>query len=512
MANPFLPAGTAKLRGTLNGEMTITGDMAAPMFDGFLSFDSAAVKVAMLGTEFIFPDEKIPVDSNIVTFTDFGIRACNENPLTINGTVDLRHLSNVALDLDMNARHMQIVNSERARGADVYGKAFVNLDAKARGNMQRITVDADLTLLAGTNVTYVLPTTSSELTTRTDENMVKFVNFADPTTVVEADSVAPAMLMWVNADLKIEQGTVVNVDLNANGSNRVQIQSNGDLDFSMSPLNGMRMTGRLNIDGGFARYSVPPILSEKNFAFQNGSYVAFNGDVMNPVLNVKGIDVMKANVTQSGSDSRLVNFDVILSVTGTLSSMDVAFDLSTNDDITVQNELTSMSAEQRANQAMNLLLYGAYTGAGTKASTNLTGNPLFSLLTSQLNSWAANSIKGVDISFGIDQYDSTREGSTSTTTSYSYRVSKSLFNDRFKIVVGGKYSTDANADENFSQNLINDISFEYMLNRSGSMYVRVFRHTGYESILEGEITQTGVGFVLRRKLNNLFELIGIRRD
>ncbi|MDE5750668.1 MAG: translocation/assembly module TamB, partial [Duncaniella sp.] len=307
-------------------------------------------------------------------------------------------------------------------------------------------------------------------------------------------------------------GTVLNVDLNANGSNRVQIQGNGDLDFSMSPLNGMRMTGRLNIDGGFARYSVPPILSEKNFAFQNGSYVAFNGDVMNPVLNVRGIDVMKANVTQSGSDSRLVNFDVILSVTGTLSSMDVAFDLSTNDDITVQNELTSMSAEQRANQAMNLLLYGAYTGAGTKASTNLTGNPLFSLLTSQLNSWAANSIKGVDISFGIDQYDSTREGSTSTTTSYSYRVSKSLFNDRFKIVVGGKYSTDANADENFSQNLINDISFEYMLNRSGSMYVRVFRHTGYESILEGEITQTGVGFVLRRKLNNLFELIGIRRD
>ena len=46
-------------------------------------------------------------------------------------------------------------------------------------------------------------------------------------------------------------------------------------------------------------------------------------------------------------------------------------------------------------------------------------------------------------------------------------VSKSLFNDRFKIVVGGNYSTDANADENFSQNLINDISFEYLLALGG---------------------------------------------
>ena len=51
-----------------------------------------------------------------------------------------------------------------------------------------------------------------------------------------------------------------------------------------------------------------------------------------------------------------------------------------------------------------------------------------------------------------------------------------------------------------------------MLNSSGSMYVRVFRHTGFESILEGEITQTGVGFVLKKKLNTLWELFGIRRD
>jgi hypothetical protein len=85
-------------------------------------------------------------------------------------------------------------------------------------------------------------------------------------------------------------------------------------------------------------------------------------------------------------------------------------------------------------------------------------------------------------------------------------VSKTFLNDRFKIVVGGNYSTDADADENFSQNLINDISFEYMLNRSGSMYVRLFRHTGYESILEGEVTQTGVGFVYKRKLNSLRDL------
>ncbi|MBQ0069603.1 MAG: hypothetical protein KBT09_07610, partial [Bacteroidales bacterium] len=72
-----------------------------------------------------------------------------------------------------------------------------------------------------------------------------------------------------------------------------------------------------------------------------------------------------------------------------------------------------------------------------------------------------------------------------------------------KIVVGGEYATDASAEENFSQNLISDISFEYSLNNTGSRYVRLFRHTGFESILEGQITKTGVGFVMKHKVASL---------
>ena len=54
--------------------------------------------------------------------------------------------------------------------------------------------------------------------------------------------------------------------------------------------------------------------------------------------------------------------------------------------------------------------------------------------------------------------------------------------------------------------MINDISFEYMINRSGSMYVKLFRKVGYESVLEGEVTQTGVGFVYKRKLKSLRDI------
>ena len=146
-----------------------------------------------------------------------------------------------------------------------------------------------------------------------------------------------------------------------------------------------------------------------------------------------------------------------------------------------------MTAEQRATQAMNLLIYNTYSGPGTSTSSSLTsGNPLNSFIQKELNQWAQNNLKNIDVSFGIDSYDDTMNGGQGTRTDYSYKVSKTLFNDRFKVII--------------------DISLEYRLDKRDNMLIKIFRHTGYESILEGEVTQTGVGFVVRKKLLKLSEL------
>ncbi len=74
------------------------------------------------------------------------------------------------------------------------------------------------------------------------------------------------------------------------------------------------------------------------------------------------------------------------------------------------------------------------------------------------------------------------------------------------------YSTDS-ADDEIAQNLVSDVAFEYLLKQTQTinMSVRLFRHTGYESILEGEITEMGAGFVFKRHLENLKSLFRFRR-
>ncbi len=507
VANPFLPRGTAQLSGVLNGQMDVTGSPSDPQFNGYLDFDTTTVNVTMLGTPFHFSEDKIPVENNIVMFKDFSITGANSNPLFINGNVDLKSISSPLIDLSLTARNMQVVGSQRSRKSQAYGKAYINLDSKIKGSLSMLDIDASLNILPGTNVTYVMPDAVNTITSRSTQDMVKFVNFNDTTQVEETDTIGrSSMVMNIDAQLTVSTGTTIAVDLSTDGKDRVQLQSNGNLSYTQDYMNDQRFTGRLNISGGFVRYSIP-VMGEKLFNFQEGSYVAFNGDMMNPILNVIAEDNIRANVSVN-NNNRVVNFTVGLNVTGTLDEMNVAFDLSCPDDITIANELKGMTAEQRANQAMNLLISGTYRSGGTQTISggNAGTNALFSFLESQLNSWASSSIKGVDISFGINQYDKTVDGANTTTMNYSYRVSKSLFNDRFKIIVGGNYTTDAEADENFAQNLIADISFEYMLNRAGTMYVRLFRHTGYESILEGEITQTGVGFVYKKKIRRIGDI------
>ena len=371
-------------------------------------------------------------------------------------------------------------------------------------------MNANLDVLGTSDVYYTVAAAEAALQQQQQSDVVKFVNFNDTASVAAADSIAPMMATRITAGVTISPGTRVTVNLSSNGTDKVQLSPSGTLNYFQNYMGDMRLSGQLNLGEGMARYSVQ-VIGEKSFTFRPESYIRWNGPIMNPVLSIQAYDDLKINVNDGGN-ARLVPFTITLDVGNTLESPKVTFDLSA-EDMSIQNEIQGMTAEQRSNQAMNILLYGQYTGPNTKTqSGNLAESALYSFLTSKLNSWVANNIRGVDLTFGVNQYDQTRDGRNQQTTSYSYQVSKSLFNNRFKIVVGGNYSTDASADENFAQNILSDVSFEYILKQTNSlsMLVKLFRHSDYESVLEGEVTETGVGFVMKRRMENLKRFFRVR--
>lgn len=513
VANAFLGSDVMQLGGALNGDLKLTGSMGSPKLNGSIACDSVRMYIPMMGSSLKLYDDSISVADNLLTLNDVKIYGANSNPLTITGSVDARKFSDIRLDFAADASNFQLINNDRRAKSEIYGKIFLNLAAKAKGPMKHFDVNANLSVLNNTDVYYTISSAASQYAEAVSSDVVKFVNFNDTTRVVRADSVAPSIMsMRVNAAVNINSGAHACVNLSNNGVYKVTLTPSGSLSYYQNYMGDMSLNGQIKLGEGLVRYGFP-VLGDKTFNFNPQSYVQFNGNVMNPSFDIAATDKIKGGVTTSGGNSRMVNFLVELSATGTLSAPKVQFDLSTDDDISLQNELTSMSADQRSMQAMNLLITGRYEGNGMKSSNgNFVTGQLYGFLASTLNSWAAQTIRGVDLSFGIDQYASGSGGAKTTATSYSYQVSKSLFNNKFKIVVGGNYTADVNADENFAENLLSDVSFEYTLKQTNNltMLLKLYRHTGFESILEGEVTSTGVGFEMRRRLSTLKSLFKVR--
>ena len=508
-ANPFLPADMAQLQGFLNGEMQVGGSTSAPLLDGYLQMVGASANSKSMGASLNFPTSPIRVEKNVLRFDDYAITGANKNPLHIDGNIDFRDFAKINTDLHIFASAFQPVKAARSSKATVYGSVIADLDMRVGGPLDALKINGNVGLLTGTEVTYVMQDSPFALQQQ-ENNIVTFVSFNDSTEVAETDTLPSGALLGMDilVNINISPTVKMGVNLSPDGKNRIDLQGGGNLTYTMNALGDSRFSGRYTLSGGFVRYN-PPIISEKLFKIQDGSFVSWNGNIADPQMSITAVETVRTTITEDDKNSRQVNFDISIIIKNSLENLSVSFDLAAPEDLTLQNQLASLTAEQRASQAMSLLIYNTYTGPGTSTTrSDLLGNPLNSFLEKELNQWAQG-LKGIDLSFGINSY--TDASGINTRTDYSYRAAKSLFNNRVKVVIGGSLSPDDNADVNFKENFIDDISLEYYFNQRDNMYIKVFRHTGYESILEGEITQTGVGFVVKKQLVNLWELFRSRK-
>ena len=504
----FIPGRMVWLNGYANGEMTVSGTMDDPIMNGYIVGDSAYVNLPRYGSSLRLSEERIDVDNNTINFNNYKIFGLNNKAALLNGDVDFRSLDNIKMDLNVNGRDIQFFGSEQKPYSELFGKGFIDINGTLKSSNNLTAINANAKLLPGSDVTYVMQDELTALSSKSaTEGMVTFINPNDSvwyndSIIIGASEAASALNMVINVD--VEKGAKINAFLQPEGKDRVNIDGSGKLRYSIDFAGKDNLNGTYVINSGTVRYT-PPVLSQKVFNLVDGSSLTWNGDILNPQLNLRGINSVRTSVAnENGNGSRLVDFDIEAILKNTLSNIDLKFDLDAKNDAAVQSELQTMTDNQRSQAAINLLLYNSYSGTNTTGEFSSSG-ALFSFLQSQINSWAANNLKGIDVSFGINQYQGGNNGSKMQ-TSYSYRLSKSLFDDRFKIAVGGEYSTEASSEANFSENLINDISVEYLLNPTGSRYLRLFRHKGIESVLEGEVTVTGISFVMKHKISSLKDL------
>lgn len=513
MVNPFIPDDMAKLGGDLDGEMLISGTSAAPKVDGYLILDTASVYVGAVGSTFRFDEKKIEVNGNRILFDNYNFYAYGKNPLTLSGKVDFNDLSRMTADLKMTASDLQLLNVKRGSESLVYGKLFVNLNSTVRGPLDALTMRGDLQLLGNTNVTYVLKDSPLTVQDRLSD-MVTFTSFAD-TVRRRMPQKPPLPLggMDMLMTIRIAPAVQMNVDLSPDQSSHINLEGGGDLSFQYTPQGDMLLNGRYTLSGGTIKYALP-VIPLKEFSVQEGSYVQWTGNPMDPLLNLTATERVRTSVSLDGQSPRPVNFDVGIELKQRLENLGLNFTLSAPEDMAMEEELTSKGSEERAKLAVSMLVTGMYLGGGTgggKVNLNM-GDALNSFLQSEINNIAGSALKTVDITFGMESYDENGSDSGGSRTDYSFRFAKRFYNDRIRVILGGRISTGENINNGQAQPFIDNVSVEYRLDNSGSRYVKLFHNKNYESLLEGEVIETGAGVVLRKKMMHLRELFNFKKN
>ena len=505
MLNAFMVGTDVAFKGIAAGDVKMHGTFDRPVLNGSLDLDSAHIYSDVYGFDFRTDEREVEIKDSRLIFDNYNLYSTGKEPLVLNGTFDMSDFNRMTMDFTMKANNFELINTRKKAQSMVFGKVYTNYIGTLKGTTSDIRVRGKLDVLDRTDVTYILKDSPLSVDDRLHD-LVQFVSFRDSTMQPEKRQAVEGGFD-LSLGISVSDAAQFHCNLSDDGQSYVDLEGGGDLTLRMTQSGDMRLTGRFTANSGEMKYALP-VIPLKTFQLVQGSSVEFTGDVMNPTLDIAAKERTKAVVTEDDKQ-RSVAFDVGVKITKPLNEMGLEFTIEAPEDLNIQNQLASMSAEQRGKTAVTMMATGMYmtdetmmSGSGFKAN-----NALNAFLQSEIQNIAGSALKTIDINLGVESGTSAKG---TNTTDYSFQFAKRFWGNRISVIIGGKVSTGADA-ENSAESFINNISVEYRLDQSASRYVKVFYDRETQDPLEGQLTKTGAGLVLKRKTNRLGELFIFRR-
>lgn len=523
--------------GTINGLLNITGSPAKPLIKGDLNFRDAALNVSMFNAKFALQNERIQFDERGLRFNNFQLRDQKNNIARLNGSVLTTTYSDFDFDLTLVTSDFQVLNSTRVDNDLYYGDLFISSNLKIGGNLNLPVIDGTLFVNDNTAVTFVLPNEDPGLVER--EGIIKFVNKADTAAVnyfASLDSLTTTQIGGINLSVNIQthEDALFSIVLDPASEDALNIQGEAELTAGMDVSGKISLTGTYTVSGGSYTFTLDPV--KRVFDFRKGSTITWTGDPLDARLDITASYSLRAPTlelvqNQIGSENtnlykQRVPFDVILEITGEMLKPDLNFSI----DLDEGNALISQDVASKVNTSLSLLsedeselnkqvfaliILGKFMAANPFESISGGGNGIesrarstvSSLLSSQLNKFAGDLIKGVELDFDLQSGQDYSTGTVLNRTDLNIGVSKLLFDDRLKITIGSNFELEGNArpGEN-TTNIAGDISIDYQLSKDGRYFLRAYRKNQYQVTLQGQFVETGIGFIINMDYNEFSEL------
>ena len=524
--------------GFLTGNFKIDGTVDDPSVIGELKFNDGAFTVTPINSNFKLLNDKIAFDERGIFFEKFSLSDENDNQLFILGRIDTPNYKDFAFNLNINADNFRAMNSKEKDNDLYYGELYLDTKLRVKGDMNKPIINGNIKINEGTKLTVVLPQSDPSVADR--EGIVEFIDQDNPflENMRVKDTISKSAFKGIDASVNIEidKAAELNLIIDKGNGDYLNLKGEAKLTGGIDPSGKTTLTGRYEFSEG--AYQMTFNVIKRKFDIKPGSYILWTGEPTQADMNITAI--YKSNTApidlvddQLGGISpevrnqykQRIPFETNLIMKGQLLKPEITFDIQLKEGINsvstvVINTTEAKLAQIRQNpselnkQVFALLLLNRFIGenpfsseAGGVTGESLARQSASKVLSQQLNNLAAELIKGLDVTFDLESTDDYTTGTKQNRTDLNVDLSQRFLDDRLKVTVGSNFGIEGQQQANEeTTNIAGDLSADYQLTKDGRYSVRVYRKNQYQVALQGQVIETGIGFIITMDYNKFREL------
>jgi hypothetical protein len=528
---PFTFGSVTRLSGTMTGALRVTGTTSKPSLSGSLKFAETGFNPSALDSYLRLNSGEIGFDARGIELRSLTFTDTLGNTASIGGYLNTADYKYFSFDMSVRTKNFLLMNKPPDPKALYYGTVYIDSDIRVKGTQTRPVIDVQARLAKGTAVTFVLPESGADV--QDQEGIVSFVDMKNPGNPIMTRK-APAQT--VDDSLKNKFGGIdltSNIEVTKDSKLRIFVDPvsgdslivQGDATFSvgMDPSGKLSLTGRYEISKGSYQVSFSNLI-KRDFAIEKGSSLTWFGTPFDANVDITAIytvktstlDLVQDQIAGMSQEDRTkyrqeLPIQVFLEMKGRLLKPEIRFRIDLPEEQrgalggTIYAKLSQVNEQESElnRQVFSLLVLGRFVSSDPFASayegsglSSIARSSVSRLLTAQLNSLSQKYVKGVDVNVGLESGQDYSTGAAENRTQLQVALSKSLFDERVTVQVGGNVDLEGpRSQQNSLNSFAGDIKVGYKLTEDGRWQMQVFRQSAYEGVIEGDLTETGVGLV-----------------
>ncbi len=472
---PFSPLGDgvlSNIRGDLNGNARIKGNIENPDFSGILTLDNAGLGIPYLNVDYDFASNsrvnltKQSFDFDQIRLTD----VAHGTKATLDGTITHSFFKDWVLDLnvDTNNGRLLILDTKFEEEVLYYGTGFLNGNGRIYGSTKALTIKVKGETAMGTSLKIPL----SDVATVGDYSFINFIEKNDVKTFEEQRVLQDYEGLELEFDLDITPDAEVEIVTDTKTGSSLKGTGAGTMLMRINTRDKFEMFGEFAVVTGEFNYKFGGVIN-KTFSVEPGGNIVWDGEPLKAQLNMKAVYSLTANpapLLDNPGYSRRIPTNVVINLRDELESPDIKFDIEfpgTNSIVKSELEYRLQDPAVEEKNAIFLLAQGSFVNEQSGITQQAVTGNLLQSASGLLNQVLGGGNDKFNFGLSYEQGNNLSEFQTqdrlgvTVSTQISDRI---LLNGKVGVPVGGASETV----------VAGDFEIQVLLNEEGTLSAKFF--------------------------------------